>query len=289
MRPPRRPPLPVLPLRPLRNAPRLLRSRSGLRRLPRLCLPAAVTATTLKIGPGGAGALPHRRCLCVLATGVPLASAFFDVVSHPAKVPNLRALRTHSWRFGCDSRRRAVLDQMAVASSMPLRLGAAVTVALHVCHMQCLCFYLCAWLAQHSFRVFHSISSSISAGGLAQKVPVPSRLSIACARLATPRGQVQGRLDLLTPSSFHSHHQSSRCAVTCHTGVSPAGPKSGTSSRMCLSPRWLGTLLFSSSRDVMSRSNGYNVPKRVGIFAEDRGACARGTTTPCRHPTVCEA
>ena len=280
VRPPRRPPPAVLPLRPLRHAPRLLRSRSGLRRLPRLCLPAAVTATKLKIGPSGAGALPHRKCLCVLATGVLLASAFFDVVSHPAKVPNLRALRTHSWRFGCDLCRRAVLDQMAVASGLPLSLGVAVAVALHVCRMQCLCFCLCARLAQHSFRVFHSISSSITAGGLAQKVPVPSRLSIACARLTAPRGPVQGRLDLLTPLSFHSHHQSSRCAVTCHTGVSPAGPKSGTSSRMCLSPRWLGALLF------MTLAFGARGARVAGGVATPAGAEQRlpaGTRQSAKH------
>ena len=193
---------------------------------------------------------------------------------------NLRALRTHSWRFGCDLRRRAVLDQMAVASSLPLSLGVAVAVALHVCHMQCLCSCLCARLAQHSFRVFHSISSSISAGGLAQMVPVLSRLSIACARLAAPRGPVQGRLDLLTPLRFHNHHQSSRCAVTCHTGVSPAGPQSGTSSRMCLSPRWLGALLF------MTLAFGARGARVAGGVATPAGAEQRlpaGTRQSAKH------
>ena len=151
-----------------------------------------LTAMRLLTGLSGAGALPHQKCLCVLAIGVLPALAFFASVGLPAKAPNSEARRALSRRFGCPLSWTSILSQMCDASCLPHGLRAAVTLVLQLCKMSCSCF--CARLAQHSLRVFYSISSSISAGGFARTEPVCNRLQAARARLAAMSDLVQTRL-----------------------------------------------------------------------------------------------
>ena len=263
----------------LKHKPRLLRSRSGPRQFPRLrlrCL-TLLTAMRLLIGLSGAGALPHQKCLCVLAIGVLPALAFFAIVGLPAKAPNSEARRALSRRFGCPLSWRSILSQMCVASCLPHGLRAAVTLALQLCKMSCSCF--CARLAQHSLRVFYSISSSISAGGFARTEPVCNRLQAARARLAAMSDLVQTRQAQFPFLRFRCH-QSYKSTDTHRTGVSPAGPKSGTSSRMCLSPRWLGALLF------MTLAFGARGARVAGGVATPAGAEQRlpaGTRQSAKH------
>ena len=264
---------------PLKHRPRLLRSRSGPRQFPQLRLRrlALLTAMRLLIGRSGAGALPHQKCLCVLATGVPPVLAFFAIVGLSVKAPNLEARRALSRRFGCHLSWRSTLAQMSVASCLPHDLSAVVALALQLCKMSC--SYFCTRLAQHSPRVFYSISSSIFAGGLARKEPACNRLPEARARLAAMRDLVQTRLDQVSSLCFRCH-QSHNSVITRHTGVSPAGPKSGTSSRMCLSPRWLGALLF------MILAFGARGARVAGGVATPAGAEQRlpaGTRQSAKH------